>query len=77
MTAGKVTRAEAERQVAGVVDRLESIRRELVAIASSVDEEGEAEGELRSVLECVLADRIDGALRDLRTAVEDTWGEPA
>ena len=77
MTEGKVTRAEAERQVAGVVDRLEAIRQELAGIASSMDEAEEAEGELRRVVECVLADRIEWALRDLRTVVDDTWEEPA
>jgi len=78
--------AEAEGQVAKVVDQLETVRRDLLAIVGSLPEpasgedlegEADAETELRRVVECVLADRIEWALRDLRTALEDTWEEPA
>ena len=79
-------KAEAERQVARVVDQLETVRSELHEIARSLpeppegaedlDETADAEVELRRIVECVLADRIEWALRDLRTALEDTWEEP-
>jgi hypothetical protein len=87
MRVRKRTRAEAERQVARVVDQLETVRRDLLAVAGSLPEppaeaedlegEADAEVELRRVVECVLADRIEWALRDLRTVLDETLEEPA
>ena len=66
----RVTRAEAERQVARGVDQLETARWQLLGIALSLpEEEAEAEAELRRVLECVLADRLLPALGDLRSVL--------
>lgn len=73
MTGPKVSRAEAEQQVARVTDHLESVRWQLLGIALSLPEspagEADAEAELRRVIECVLADRIQPALEDLRTVL--------
>ena len=79
MVGREVTLAEAEQQVARVVDHLETVRWELLGIALSLreppdpqandqaDNQADAEADLRGVLECVLADRIQPALEDLRT----------
>ncbi|HEV2853270.1 MAG TPA: hypothetical protein VHC97_10745 [Thermoanaerobaculia bacterium] len=77
MTGRKVTRAEAERQVARILDQLETVRWELLGLALSLPEspDEEAEAELRRVVECVLADRIQWALGDLRSVVERPEGE--
>ena len=78
-----MTRAEAERQVARIVDQLETVRWELLGLALSLPEapDEEAEAELRRVLECVLADRIQWALGDLRSVLpkeeDERSGEPA
>ena len=68
----KVTRAEAEPQVARAVDHLETVRWQLLGIALSLPESGAEEADLRRVIECVLADRIQPALEDLRSALEST-----
>jgi hypothetical protein len=77
-------KAEAERQVAQVVDQLQTVRSTLLEIVRSLppepeelEGEADAETELRRVVECVLADRIEWALRDLRTVLDDTVEEPA
>jgi hypothetical protein len=73
VTGPKVSRAEAEQQVARVADHLETLRWQLLGIALSLpespSEEADAEAELRRVIECVLADRIQPALEDLRTVL--------
>ena len=82
MVGGEVTLAEAEQQVARVIDHLETVRWELLGIALSLreppdpqandpandqaDNQADAEADLRGLLECVLADRIQPALEDLR-----------
>jgi hypothetical protein len=83
MAGRKGSLAEAERQVARIVDQLETVRWELLGIALSLresdredpDEEADAEAKLRSLVECVLDDRIQWALRDLRTALKRAEGE--
>ena len=76
MAGRKGTLDEAEQQVARVVDHLETVRWQLLGIAlslrESLDEEGDGEAELRRVIECVLADRIQSALADLRTVLTRT-----
>ena len=67
-----VTRAEAQPQVARAADQLESVRWQLLGIALSLPESPAGEADLRRVLECVLADRIQPALEDLRTVLEST-----
>ncbi len=72
MTAPKVTRAEAEPQVARAAEQLETVRWQLLGIVLSLPESPAGEADLRRVLECVLADRILPALEDLRSALEGT-----
>ena len=55
------------------VESLERVQTELQEIADGLPEEdAEADGEvsLRAVIECVLADRLQPAVRDLRAAME-------
>lgn len=76
MAGREVTLAEAGQQVARVVDHLETVRWQLLGIAlslrESLDEPADAEADFRGVLECVLADRIQPALGDLRTLLTRT-----
>jgi hypothetical protein len=72
VTGPKMTRAEAEPQVARAADQLESVRWQLLGIALSLPESPAGEADLRRVLECVLADRVLPALEDLRTVLEGT-----
>ena len=60
-------------RVRAAVEGLERVQTELQEIAASLPEEAtEPDGEvsLRAVIECVLADRLQPAVRDLRTAME-------
>lgn len=59
-------------RVRAAVEGLERVQAELQEIAASLPEEtGEADGvSPRSVIECVLVDRLEPAVRDLRGVVE-------
>lgn len=59
-------------RVRAAVEGLEKVRTELQEIAAGLPEEGgEPDGEvsLRSVIECVLVDSLQPAIRDLRSAI--------
>lgn len=68
------TRSEDTRlRFRAAVEGLERVQTELQEIAAGLPEEAaEPDGEvsLRAVIECVLADRLMPAVRDLRAAVE-------
>ncbi|HEY4591159.1 MAG TPA: hypothetical protein VIJ61_02050 [Thermoanaerobaculia bacterium] len=51
---------------------MERVQTELQGIAAGLPEEAEEDGEvaLRAVIECVLVDRLEPAVQDLRTAME-------
>jgi hypothetical protein len=71
--------AEAQAELRRVVEELKGIRARLRAIAGGLpedpsmpveDEEPDVATEVRSIIECVLADQIGPAVRDLGAAVE-------
>jgi hypothetical protein len=67
----EATRPDNTRQrVRAAVEGLERVQTELQEVAASLSEE-EYEVSLRSVLECVLVDSLQPAIRDLRTAVNN------
>jgi hypothetical protein len=59
-------------RVQEAVERLEEVQTLLQEIAASLPEEAGEDGEVsfRSVIECVLVDRLGPAVQDLRTAME-------
>lgn len=56
-------------RVRAAVEELEEVQAELQEVAASLPAPDE-EVSLRSVIECVLADSVRPAIRDLRAAVE-------
>ena len=73
---------QAQAEIRGVVEALEWIQSRLRSIAEALprspnealmyagEEDPDIATEVRSVIECVLADRIDAAVRDLTAAAE-------
>jgi len=59
-------------RVRAAVEGLERVQTELQEIAAGLPEEAGEDGEvaLRAVIECVLVDRLEPAVQDLRTAME-------
>jgi hypothetical protein len=73
MDIGATRPADTRPRVRAAVEGLERVQAELQEIAASLPEEaGEPDGEvsLRSVIECVLVDSLQPAIRDLRAVVE-------
>jgi hypothetical protein len=73
MDLGATRPEDTQPRLRGVVEGLERVQTELQEIADGLPEEdAEADGEvsLRAVIECVLADRLEPAVRDLRAAME-------
>jgi hypothetical protein len=60
----------AREQISEITAELEAIRFRLLGVHASLPPEGLA-AEMRTVIECVLADAFEPALRDLRAAVDD------
>jgi hypothetical protein len=72
MDSGATFPADTRLRARAAVEGLEKVRTELQEIAAGLPEEaGEPDGEvsLRSVIECVLADSLQPAIRDLRSAI--------
>jgi hypothetical protein len=67
-TAGPETAAR--EQISEIAADLEAIRFRLLGVHASLPPEGPATG-MRADIECILADAIEPALRDLRSAVDD------
>jgi hypothetical protein len=59
-------------RVREAVEGLERVQTELQEIAAGLPEEAEEDGgvSFRAVIECVLVDRLQPAVQDLRTAME-------
>lgn len=62
--------AAAREQISEITAELKAIRFRLLGVHASLPTEGPG-AEMRTVIECVLADAIEPALRDLRAAVDD------
>ena len=65
--------ADTRPRVRAAVEGLERVQAELQEIAASLPEEAgepDSEASLRSVIECVLVDSLQPAIRDLRAVVE-------
>lgn len=74
MDFGATRPADTRTRVRAAVESLERVQTELQEIAAGLPEEdGEPDGEAvsqRSVIECVLVDRIQPAVQDLRAMLE-------
>ena len=73
MDLGATRPEDTQPRLRGVVEGLERVQTELQEIADGLpeeDEEADGEVSLRAVIECVLADRLEPAVRDLRAAME-------
>jgi hypothetical protein len=59
-------------RVRAAVEGLERVQTELQEVAAGLPEEAEEDGgvSFRAVIECVLVDRLEPAVRDLRAAME-------
>ncbi|HSK75317.1 MAG TPA: hypothetical protein VLQ45_02580 [Thermoanaerobaculia bacterium] len=62
--------AAAREQIPAITAELEAIRFRLLGAHASLSPEGPGAG-MRAAIECILADAIEPALRDLRAAVDD------
>lgn len=60
----------AREQISEITAELEAIRFRMLGVHATLPPEGHAL-EIRTVIECVLADAFEPALRDLRAAVDD------
>ena len=73
MDLGATRPEDTQPRLRGVVEGLERVQTELQEIADGLpeeDEEADGEVSLHAVIECVLADRLEPAVRDLRAAME-------
>lgn len=61
--------AAAREQISEIAADLEAIRFRLLGVHASLPPEGPA-ARMRADLECILADAVEPALRDLRSTVE-------
>ncbi|HSN86011.1 MAG TPA: hypothetical protein VL025_04595 [Thermoanaerobaculia bacterium] len=73
-----ISEKAAQEEIRDVVRDLESLRSRLLGVRASLpapaadeEEERDAAVDLRAVLDCVLADSIGPALRDLRKLVDE------
>jgi chloramphenicol 3-O-phosphotransferase len=70
-----ISEKAAQEEIRDVVRDLEALRFRLVGVRASLpgsaEEEEDAAVDLRAVLDCVLADSIGPALRDLRKLVDE------
>jgi hypothetical protein len=73
MDIGATRPADTRPRVRAAVEELEKVQTLLQEIAASLPEEAgepDSEASLRSVIDCVLVDSLQPAIRDLRVVVE-------
>jgi hypothetical protein len=87
MTRFLASEADAQRQMRGIAAELEAIRFRLLGVRASLqvpplepvmlagEMDMDISTEVRSIIECVVNDFIDSAIRDLQTAADYRPGE--